>query len=557
MASSAPGILNWATASSLLQLNPASEVLPTQAECPQCRKPRLLVYCTTVRDTWHCCLECNFSGGLLDLFSAEWKKTKVETIQQLKSQGLIAEAEETRVLGNWERYDKRREWHQKFWQLASKNEVMARRYLHSYCTLTTTASPAMWKQNLSSVVGAIKGFSFETSRIRKLKGSQRPVVSLVLPFYSRPQQLCGFLTIRDKGNNTPPIYTATGGDISFYGMQRSSGFMALDTIKKSHSKKVVVLTEPVRCLSLQLRHAAMSNVPLPITSIFWDDSQRVRSREFDWHALADREVHHVCFEFTSQMLAMASWSGGKIHYTSVESPKDRRVWFNGRKPTELAEYIFENAKPWPEVFAKIAASLDDVSLLRMWNEAVILGMSKDCLLVLPPKLTQRISRLVDATAGTRVYTVAKGCRIVKRNSQFYVRMLKTRNEEEYLMLDADVRVRTLQQNGSDYLCRGELIHRGQAVAFTVKLKDWETDFNKWLRAFTVKHRLGYIYFAPAWGDRITRILMAFHPPVQATRSEVRQASAEPESSSCSPHPATIDLQREDQGIEAVDSPTEP
>lgn len=528
MANSAPGILNWSAASSLLQLNPASEVLPTRAECPQCRKPGLLVYCTTVRETWHCCSECNFSGNLLDLCAVAWKLTKPETLQKLKSDGLIDASDENRILGSWERYAHRRTWYSKLWKMISRNETLTRRYLHSYCNVTATVTTPLWAETLGRICGAIRGYTFLPAKTRKLKGTQRPVTSLVLPFYTRPQQLCGFLAFHDRTSTADPVYSATGGDpVSFRSMYRSSGFLALDAVLQSRSQKIVVLTDPVRALGLHVRHSAVSKIPLPVTAVYWDEKQRVRSQERDWHALADRDVYHVCFEFSSRMLAMASWSGGKVLHLHIEAPKDRRDWFVRPKPTELTEFIFENAEPWPAVFAKAAAKLDDTELLKLWEEAIVHGMLRDTLRALPAKLAQRISRLLDGTNGTRSYLLTRTCYIFKRNSQLFSRVTTRKMEDEYLILDADVRVRTLEHQGSDFVCRGELIHRqGKPVEFTAKLKEWETDFAKWLRTFSVKHRLGYIYYSPSWNDRIVRVLMAFHPPYQATRRAAKQEVAE-------------------------------
>lgn len=549
MANSAPGILNWSAASSLLQLNPASEVLPTRAECPQCRKPGLLVYCTTVRESWHCCEECNFSGNLLDLCAAGWKLGKLETLQTLTSHKLLTATEETRLLNNWERYEKRRLRHEKLWRMASRAQGLTQRYLHNYCNMNATVSPASWPETLGRICGALPGYSFQLSSVRKLKGSIRPITSLIMPFYSRPRQLCGFLALRDKPSALDPTYTATGGDtVSFHSVYRSCGFLALDTVLQSRSQRIIVLAEPLRALSMHIRHSATSKVPLPVTSTFWDEKQRVRSRETDWHALADRDVYHVCFEFTSRTLAAASWSGGKVLHAPVENPKAKHHWFSSRKPMELVQYIYDNAELWPEVFAKAAAKIDDIELLKLWNEATIHGLSRDCLRELPPKLSQRIARLLDGTNGARSYPIARACYIFKRNSQFHVRMLKKRVEDEYLILDADVRVRTLEQTtGGDFICRGELIHRGQSAEFIVKLKEWETDFAKWLRAFTVKHRMGYVYYAPAWNDRIVRVIMAYHPPYQATRRAARQEAAEASSSSCGVDTAPISPLVEDQG----------
>lgn len=478
----------------------------------------------------------------MDLCAAGWSLGKPETLQKLKSHGLVAEAEETKLLGNWERYARRRTWYDKFWKLAAKSEGLTRRYLHNYCNLTATVTTPLWAETLGRICGAMRGYTFLTSHVRKLKGTLRPTTSLILPFYTRPQQLCGFLTFHDRTGTADPVYSATGGDpVSFHGIYRSSGFMALDTVRQSRSQKIVVLPDPVRALGLHVRHAAVSKIPLPVTAVYWNEEQRVRSRESDWHALADRDVHHVCFEFSSRTLAMASWSGGKILHLHIEAPKDRRDWFNRNKPTELTEFIFANAEPWPAVFNKVAAKLDDVELLKLWEEAIVHGMSRDSLRALPAKLAQRISRLLDGTNGTRSYLLARTCYIFKRNSQYYARVTNKRVEDEYLILDADIRVRTLEQNqGDDFTCRGELIHRqGKPVEFVVKLKTWETDFGAWLRAFTVKHRLGYIYYAPSWNDRIIRVIMAFHPPYQATRRAARQEAAEPETSSALPQPATI------------------
>lgn len=554
MTNNAPGILNWSAASSALQLNPASEVLPTRAECPQCRKPGLLVYCTTVKETWHCCPECNFSGGLLDLYAAGWGLSKPETLQRLVSDGLLEAGSETKSLTSWEYYTKRREKYLKLWRAASRSENLTRRYLHHYCALHPTVTSPLWADTIGRVCGAISGYDFLLAKVRKLKGTLRPTTALILPFFTRPKQLCGFLALRNKTTAEEPTYSATGGDpISFRSLYRSSGFFALDTVLESRSQRIVVLTDPIRALSLHIRHAATSKTPLPVTSVYWNEKQRVRSREMDWHALADREVYHVCFEFDSRILAMASWSGGKVLYVPIEAAKDRRDWFVRHKPLATTELIFDAAEPWPAVFTKIAAKLDDTELLKLWQEAVVHGMCRDSLRSIPPRLSQRISRLLDGTDGLRAWKLTRSCYVFKRNAQYYVRVLNKRSETEYLVLDADIRVRTLEQSGDDdFICRGELIHRDlKPVEFAVKLKTWETDFANWLRTFTVKHRMGYVYFAPSWQDRIVRVIMAFHPPYQATRREARQRGEQANSSSSLPHSDTISPICEDQGVQTA------
>jgi hypothetical protein len=214
----------------------------------------------------------------------------------------------------------------------------------------------------------------------------------------------------------------------------------------------------------------------------------------------------------------------------------------------MANVVFENSEPWPAVFNKVASRLDDRELLELWNAALVHGMARDSLLCLPTRLGQRIARLLDSQTGTRYQPIGHRSQLLKRNHQYYVRTRRREaRDSEYLVLDADVQIRQLEQANSDYLCRGIVIHRGQTTSFTVKLRELESDFGKWLRTFTLKHRLGYIFLAPTWNERILRYLLLFHPPLQLTRNEVRAALADAQSASAAAQPATIEPSSEDQG----------
>jgi hypothetical protein len=313
---------------------------------------------------------------MIDLAARKWDvKTRV-AIRRLQEHGFSLPVEETTV----EKIEEHVQWGPRYRRRLNafcadaseyllKTNSAALRRLALRCRIQNRMTPENWRQGPGQLFGAFHRDGIERA-LRQLPDTQKKIEhhvfrnnkwtdALVLPYYSLPGRICGFLFIGRDGCPTRdhvyyPIHTTKraateGGVFGYWSPAKATGL---------YSNSVVACGDPALVMRLQVRNFASSQRPMPLVAYY--DGLRIVTRTA-WQAFQDKRLVFWGWQLTPSLLYQAIICDGAITLTPFRNghATQERIdhLIRDNEPRELLKRVVRRARPWPEelrIWAKYA-----------------------------------------------------------------------------------------------------------------------------------------------------------------------------------------------------------
>lgn len=320
---------------------------------------------STTRGQWHYCFKCGRYGDMIDLAAGVWGISQAAAIRKLAQSGVpIPET----LLDDRAEYDftriKKRNQCAALWRLAREQldaltEVTpvlrrVRDRLGLYCRI----SKDRWLAGPGQMFGAATMAQVQDAMlppgsvpsIRRNNGSLifrqsgwREVI--LLPFFSAPKNLEGFLFVGREARREDRIYRRVDAEASR--SHYEGGLFGLDNIEQpaaGFDKHVVAVDDAIMALQLQIRHYAQSTRPLPLVA--WYDRRRFRTQTA-WHVVG-KPVTVWAFRMNASALYAAMQCEGNLAITPLEEVNAESIshYLRQSSPTDHLRRVIARGKPW-------------------------------------------------------------------------------------------------------------------------------------------------------------------------------------------------------------------
>lgn len=472
----------WSGIAAVLGIPCNSQALPAKTTCPCCKGSRLHVYQDTIAGgQWHYCFDCRQAGDMIELASKVWDISPQAAIQKLSCLGFEFPADrltDTSLNRYVQSYPYQRLKRDAFWEQSCTRFIdvpsatISR--LRTKFRLTSQLSRDRWLAGPGRLVGAGTTKDICTTLGRTTTSSDHKVFKgrgwsdvLMLPYYTAPERMAGYLFVGRDGTSADRIWCHSWPHAYPQARRRIElGLSGLHTIEESKmllGEYVLAVEDPLLMLRLQIRHAASSTVPLPIVS--WCDAAGYCTNH-TWFAVNNRRVVFWAWQLTPSLVAQARQCDGYIAIIPVNDIQQRTIdhYIRLTSPRDLLRKAVRYALPWQDALVAWAKTASPAAV-----EELLLGLNAREI------DTFDLAHQMSAAVGDAVKVPVR-CQvpwdrgaIVEREDGWY--FVRTNTRQWLLLAEAKLRIDTIYA-GPLTIYSGRILYHDREIPFDLSARSF-------------------------------------------------------------------------------------
>lgn len=533
----------WTEVLPALGIPVTSHALPATVRCPLCSGVLGIYEDTISGGEWHYCFTCGSHGDMIELAAGYWRLTIKATVRKLaRKVCLIPEARLTLgMLNSYHKYHvERRERINLMYRSARKylttRQSDTLRVLKNKFRLSHTLPNDRWKNGPGQMVGAYTKLGIELaicsnadenvtrknhSYIFKGRGWND---ILVVPHYSLPGRICGFVFAGRNGEKDDILYhrITTGRKVSLDKQKPYEaglgGLWAVYNAQTVFDNHVVAVADTFLALRLQTRNAATSTSPLPLVSYY--DSPTIRTRSA-WVSLSPKKVTIWGWRLTAGLLCQAIAADADIRITTLDNLSQFSIdhYIRDHEPREIIRSVVKNGKPWRQFLVEWADNVSDADLadLMIELEAYQLDIEQVA------NLSSRIRKFCSGISKMKAVRLATGVEVFEYKGKWWTNnnglskkavVEYTKGTNSRLIMNATLRINATKIKVRDgkqtAFYEGVLKYDGEEIHFCLPTKKMLAATAAELTMLIAKKRPGAVLFiATQWNRQLLEAGMLF------------------------------------------------
>ena len=349
--------LTWSVIAPSLGLPQTNPVFPVRTVCPFCEGSMSIYKDNKNGEEWAYCSSCQQSSSVFQLASQVWDvplKTAVNKLADMHNTSVTSAEFDSYIKKCVETQRKA----DKLWKKAQKNLLKPRVGLARLRNKLGIHFRQLSRDRLEKGPATLFGVS-NVQEVRDLWGGRKSYRKaeffkgkgwgdvLVVPYFKAPGNVSSILFVGREGKKSTDQIFQTYARRNGRSSNAALGFAGLHAVLDYECDHVILTSDALNMLRIQMRHFVTNLKPLPIVS--WkDDPQNVLV--CNWQLFNGKKLIFWEFEPSAGLLYQCKTSNASLVLNigpKNNDPKSMSHWVRNHKSTlDIDKVITAEAKPW-------------------------------------------------------------------------------------------------------------------------------------------------------------------------------------------------------------------